>query len=283
MARRSVAWVMCLVGVILPCLARAEPLAIWFANDPYSTQVVDHAPWQRFLDRYVAPDAQGIHRVDYAQARQHDRANLLSYLRSLREKDPRTLNSGEAKAFWINLYNAATVALVLEHPGKSSIRQMGRGWFARGPWDDPWVEVGDQVLTLNDIEHRILRPFWRDHRIHFAVNCASLGCPNLSRTAYAGTTLEAQLQDAEAAFLAHPRALRLAADGALHVSSLFDWYLEDFGGSRQALLDYLAAHHPQAEDIRNHRGRLRYHYDWQLNAFNHDTQRASESIPDHSE
>ena len=91
------------------------------------------------------------------------------------------------------------------------------------------VRVADQALSLNDIEHNILRPVFNDFRIHFAVNCASFGCPNLQSQAFTRDNVDALLESASREFLAHPRAIAFNADGLLQLSSIFDWYAEDFG------------------------------------------------------
>ena len=136
-----------------------------------------------------------------------------------------------------------------------------------GPWDDGLFDLAGHSLTLNDIEHRILRPLWRDHRIHFAVNCASLGCPDLSPQAYTAATLEQQLAAAESKFLGHPRAVSFNDAGRLRLSSLFDWYLQDFATDREQLLRYLTLQRTDlAPALKKYQGRIDYHYDWQLNA-----------------
>lgn len=255
-------------SLISPLTASAadEPWSIWQRFDPDSNTSIDHGGWQQFLEEYVSRGADGINRVAYDRARQSEWPGLRQYLQNLAAIDPRTLNQDEAMAYWINLYNALTVDVVLRQPGKTSIRKMGIGLFSFGPWDDEVFTVAGTGVTLNDIEHRILRPIWQDHRIHYAVNCASIGCPDLSRTAYTGAALESQLQAAETAYLSHPRAVSFDAKGRLLLSSIFDWYQEDFGADEQGLLIYLAEHHSEAERLRSYRGRIRYDYDWQLNA-----------------
>jgi hypothetical protein len=129
---------------------------------------------------------------------------------------------------------------VLQHPDKDSIKQMKSKLFSFGPWDDEQLQVEGFAITLNDIEHRILRPIWRDSRIHYAVNCASIGCPNLSAMAYTQRNATTLLAAAERAYLQHARGLGFDAGGVLRLSSIFDWYQEDFGRNEQALLEYLA-------------------------------------------
>ena len=112
------------------------------------------------------------------------------------------------------------------------------GLFSRGPWDKKLVTVEGEALSLNDIEHRILRPIWRDPRIHYAVNCASLGCPNLQRRAFTGANGDALLDRAAHDYVNSPRGVHF--DGRrLIVSSLYVWYGEDFGGSDTAVIGHL--------------------------------------------
>jgi hypothetical protein len=171
-------------------------------------------------------------------------------------------------AFWINLYNALTLQVVARRHPVDSIRDIdiSPGWFSDGPWDAVLVSVEGEALTLNDIEHRILRPIWRDPRIHYAVNCASLGCPNLAQTPYRARQLEAQLERAARAFVNHPRGVK-AEQGRVTASRIYDWYREDFGTSEAELLAHLrryaapglAARLAAAGAIAG------YAYDWNLN------------------
>jgi hypothetical protein len=225
----------------------------------------DHSAWQRFLDRYVL--AEGLQtRVRYAAVSSEDRLLLDGYLVSMATVDPERLSDNDAFAYWVNVYNALTVRVVLDHPGKDTIREMGGSWFRPGPWRQPLIEVNGQILSLDDIEHGILRADWADHRIHFVVNCASVGCPNLSPQAYLGHNLEERLNAAEHAFLADSRAISIAEDGTVVLSTLFDWYEGDFAPNQDALLDYLAKRRPGLADQLSDDGtRVDYQYDWRLN------------------
>jgi len=260
-----------LIGALLWFMTTAvqaapEPWPIWQSYNPKSTQRIDHSLWQTFLDNYLMRGSDGINRVNYTAARKQQWPQLKRYLENLSQVKPDMLTQPEQMAFWINLYNALTVDLVLQHPRKKSIKQMGRGIFSFGPWDDEVIQINGVAITLNDIEHRILRPIWRDHRIHYAVNCASLGCPDLADTVYQANQLESQLRSAESAFLDHPRSARFDQRGQLIVSSLFKWYADDFAPNVAALKEYLATHHSQSTRLRQYRGRIRYEYDWRLNA-----------------
>ncbi len=169
-------------------------------------------------------------------------------------------------AYWINLYNALTVEVVLSYPGKDSILGMGRKLLVSGPWDDELVEIAGEAVSLNDIEHRILRPIFRDHRIHYAVNCASISCPNLVPEAYTRANIERLLSANETSYINHPRGVAFDARGRLVLSQIYQWYRDDFASDRKALLAYLSRrHHGLAEELRSYDGRIKYAYDWTLN------------------
>ena len=247
----------------------ADLWPLWQTSDEASTATIDHSAWERFLNRYVETDpASNVNLVGYAAVTEADRTALREYLAALQATDPRAYRRSEQLAYWINLYNAATVELVLSNPGKRSILRMGDGLFSVGPWDDEILEIAGTALTLNDVEHRILRPIWRDRRIHFAVNCASLSCPNLSKVAYTGANAEDVLTASERAYINDARGARFRANGRLELSRIFDWYLDDFAANEAGLVDYLAEHaeEPLATRLRGYDGKIDYEYDWSLNA-----------------
>ncbi len=238
-----------------------------FASIGTSTLRVDHTAWQRWLDRYVdAQHPSGINRVRYGQVNAQGQAELGSYITGLTRVDPRPLNRTEQMAYWLNLYNAVTVQVVLQHPDVASIRDIKSGLFSIGPWGRKLVTVAGSALSLNEIEHSILRPVFKDRRVHFAANCASIGCPNLAAQAYDGQRLNAQLATAEQTYLAHPRGVRFDG-GTLVLSSIFDWYREDFATDEAGVLRYLSAQVPPAigQRLRSFKGKVRYEYDWALN------------------
>lgn len=259
-----------LIGILPVAQSAAAPAsdlwAFWQPQPDPQSRSISHEPWQHLLDRYLYDADDQIMRFDYQAVTADDRALLTSYLKTLTDLDPRRYPIDEQMAYWINLYNALTVQVVLDHPEKDSILRMGKGWFSVGPWDDKLVTVAGQSVTLNDIEHRILRPIWRDHRIHFAVNCASLGCPNLSANAFASSNLESMLASAQESFLNHPRAISFNDKGELVLSSIFKWYVGDFADDQPQLVEYLSRHQPKlAPQLTGYAGPIRYQYDWSLN------------------
>ena len=260
----------CLTLAAHPTLAapKADLWPLWNKQNNANSASIDHSAWQRFLDAHVETHPDGINRVDYAGIAGGPGEILLkSYLRESTALDPRTFNRDEQFADWVNLYNALTIDLVLRYPRKKSIRRMGERFFSIGPWNDPVATIAGESVTLNDIEHRILRPIWRDHRIHFAVNCASLGCPNLSKTAFTAANSEAQLAAAERTYLAHSRGVEITGNNKVRLSTIFKWYRVDFAGTEQELVSaYIGRHRPDVAALaREGRVRVSYEYDWALN------------------
>ena len=242
-----------------------EPWTLWDRAADQRSAAVDHEAWQRFLDTYLVAHPDGINRVAYRRVSSEDARALQRYLDSLAGLDPRTYTRAEQLAYWINLYNALTVRVVLDHPNKRSILRMGKGFLSVGPWDDPLIRIAGQEVTLNDIEHRILRPLWRDHRIHYAVNCASISCPNLAAEAYTRENSERLLTAGERDYVNHPRGVRFDARGRLVLSKIYRWYRDDFAADTAGLLAYLGQHHG-THKLSDYPGRIRYDYDWALNA-----------------
>ncbi len=238
----------------------------WEAHDAGSDARIDHAVWERLLKRYLTRDAVGLNRFDYGAVNETDRATLDDYLAALAAQPISRFNRAAQRAYWINLYNALTVDLVLDHYPVGSIRDIFPGLFANGPWGRERVTVEGEALTLNDIEHRILRPIWRDPRIHYAVNCASVGCPNLQAEAFTAANTEALLEAAARDYVNSPRGFSLA-DGALTVSSIYVWFAADFGAGDAGIIAHLKgfAEPARAAQLAAVKEIARHAYDWQLN------------------
>lgn len=231
-----------------------------------STATIDHSLWQAVLDKYIVESDDDINRFAYSAVSGEGREQLTGYLAAMAAIDPRNYNAVEQQAYWMNVYNALTVDVVLKYPSKNSILRMGERFFAVGPWDDEVFEVAGKDLTLNDIEHRILRPIFQDQRVHYAVNCASIGCPNLGKTAFAAADLDAQLNAAEAGYINHERGVTIDSKGRVKVSQIFEWYVDDFAEDEKGLLAYLSKHHATlADTLKNYDGKVKYAYDWDLN------------------
>ena len=180
--------------------------------------------------------------------------------------DVSELNRDVQLPYWINLYNAATVDLILDNYPVDSIRDIGGGAFGGGPWDEPLLNVEGVELTLNDVEHRIIRPIWQDNRIHYVVNCASIGCPNLHPEALTEENWERLFEESAVDYTNHSRGVRF--DGRrLILSEIYNWYVEDFDGDVEGVIDHLVDYvdRDTAARLREFDGRVRYEYDWDLN------------------
>ena len=206
-----------------------ELIPFWNTSDESNASSIDHSSWQELLNVYLdAKHASGIHRFNYAALKdsEDDQQSLRKYLVSLTSLDPRQYARQEQLAYWINLYNALTVYVVTGRYPVESIREIKSGLINFGPWDKELIIIQGQKLTLNNIEHGILRPIWRDPRLHFAINCASIGCPNLSPEVYRSDNLERLLEEGSSDYVNHPRGVSIEGD-RLTVSSLFDWWKDD--------------------------------------------------------
>lgn len=246
---------------------RADLWPRWKAHDPQSSTSVDHSAWGRLLTTYLVVGKPGaVNLFRYQAVKATDRQALDQYLAALSSVSVTKLNRAEQKAYWINFYNAFTVKIILDNYPVKSIRDIKSGWFSPGPWDLKLVRVEGVELTLNDIEHRILRPIWQDNRIHYAVNCASLGCPNLQPEPFTAENSERLLDKGARDYVNSFRGTRFEG-GTLVLSEIYDWYREDFAGSREGIFRHLLlwAEPPLAAALQAFAGEVIYDYDWRLN------------------
>lgn len=250
--------------------SKAELWARWQKQNAASAQQIDHGVWDAFLKKFVvAPHPSGINRVRYQAAGAADFKNLQDYLRSMEAVTISNYSRNEQRAFWINVYNALTVDLILSRLPAASIRDINisPGIAVRGPWGAKLFAIENEKLSLDDIQHRILRPIWKDSRIHYALSWATLGAPHLQPLAYTAENSEALLEKSACEFINHPRGVSIQK-GRLQVSSLYVWFQEDFGASAEGLMDHWQeyADPPLAEALGKYSGGLAHDYDWRLNA-----------------
>lgn len=237
----------------------AAPLAA--AQDP-------NAAWDAILSEYLVQSDDGINRFRYDALRwnSQDRAALDAYVAALERATPSAMEPDAAFAYWANLYNAVTVKLIVDEAPQNSIREIKPHPFAIGPWGVDRVIVEGEALSLDTIEHDIMRPRYEAALVHYAVNCASIGCPNLKPTAWRAETLASDLEAAARGYINHPRGVT-RVEGGIEVSRIYRWYRQDFGDSESGViahvLDYadpaLASHIEANRNIRGHQ------YDWDLN------------------
>lgn len=253
----------------------AKLIPAWNASDENNVAYIDHTAWQEILNDYLRVHDSGVNRFDYGALKDNagDTAKLVAYLTSLQSLDPRGYSRTEQKAYWINFYNALTIKVVADAYPVASIKEISESLLGKlgsifgGPWDDVHANVAGLDLTLNNIEHGILRPIWRDNRIHYAVNCASYGCPNLNPTAFTADNTEELLDAGARAYVNHPRGVEFVDDDFIIISSIYKWYVADFGGTEKSVIEHLVTYADKmlATRLRKFSGSVDYEYDWSLN------------------
>ena len=244
-------------------------IPMWDAHDAANTKAMDHSIWEEMLETYVNDQhPSGINRFDYSSLKSstNDLEKLKGYLLTQSNIDPRMFSRDVQLAYWINLYNALTIWVVTNDFPVDSIRDIKSGILTFGPWEKELITVAGESLTLDKIEHGILRPIWQDPRIHYAVNCASLGCPNLAKRVYRADNLEELLEQSAKDYVNHPRGARIV-DGELHVSSIYEWFQIDFGGNVAGVVAHLRRYaKPELAKALARFDDFKDEYDWTLNA-----------------
>lgn len=232
---------------------------------------VDHGPFNALLARHVRD---GL--VDYDAFR--DAPEFSRYLRGLADADPTSLTRNEQLAFWINAYNAYTIAQINAHAERRSIKNINKslGFLKTGgAWSEPMAIVGGTRYTLDQIEHERIRPVFQEPRVHFVLVCAALGCPPLRSEAYAADRLDAQLDDQARRFLLQSPSKNRVDVGArtVYLSRIFDWYGKDFAPDERGLQRWLSrywAAGPEKSLLEAGGARIRFtDYDWALNLLEH--------------
>lgn len=247
-----------LMGKIFLAGAFSTIIAGWMGYS-LTDENVSHDVFAGLLQKHVQ---NGL--IDY-KGFKSDETILDTYLEILEHVDPEKLSRNDRFSFYINAYNAWTIKLILTgYPGLKSIKDLG-GLFG-SPWKKRICRIDGKILTLDEIEHNILRPEFKDPRVHFAINCASRGCPPLITEPYEGDILEQQLDEAARAFINNPAFNRLEGT-TLFLSQIFNWFKDDFDNDAlEFVLKYAD------EDLRKRLLADQAHiklkfldYDWSLN------------------
>lgn len=206
--------------------------------------------WDSLLQKHV--NEAGM--VDYT-GMQADIKMLDKYLSVLQMTPPRPeWTESAVMAYWINAYNAFTVKLVLDKWSLESLRDLNQG----NPWILKWIEIGDEILSLDDIEHQRLRARYKVPAIHFALNCASRSCPPLATEAYTADNLQ-RLLDKQADRFINGALYNRIEDTEVNLSRIFDWYAADFGDVRAYINRFSRTPIRDSVDLKY------LEYDWSLN------------------
>lgn len=246
----------------------AALIPFWNASNESNEKSIDHSVWQNILDEFLVEHESGINRFDYKALKEDEIRNqlLIEYVLRLSDLDPRTYSKSEQLAYWINLYNSLSVYLVAARFPVVSIRDIKLAPSDLNPLDIKITNVQSQQLSLNDIRNGILRPIWQDNRIHYVLNSASLGCPNLSKRAFTADNVEELLEAGAKAYVNHTRGVSVQ-DNQLVVSSIYFWYKEDFEDASKKVLGHLMTYaKPQLAEKLNQFTKFDTVYDWNVNA-----------------
>ena len=215
-----------------------------------SAQKIDHSEWTKILQLHVSESG----KVNY-RAFKNNRESLENYLDNLANHAPnKNWSNAETKAYWINAYNAYTIQLILDNYPLKSIKDL------TDPWGQTFFKINGKMMSLNTIEHKILRPM-DDPRIHFAIVCASESCPKLLNYAYAAETLNIQLDQAAREFINDASKNSITAS-KITISKLFKWFKSDFPKG-EAFITYLNTYSTLKI---NPKTKINYqNYNWSLN------------------
>lgn len=236
--------------------------------------VSPHAAWTSILQKYVsAPDGVGLTHFNYGglKANAADTAKLRGYIQSLGATNTNALSRDEAIVFYANLYNALTIDLIIQNYPLDSIRKAKTyngekvGGFV-GPWKKVKTTINGQTVSLDAVEHQILRVKYPSPYVHYMVNCASVGCPNLLDTAWEADTYQAARKKAAYDYINSPRGVVVTPKG-LKVSSIYKWFKDDFGGNKETVLKHIRqyADADLAAAIDSGAKIVDYGYDWSVN------------------
>lgn len=209
-----------------------------------------HDSWDKLLRKHVSSSG----KVNYKSFKS-DKIALESYIKLLQDNPLQdSWNKNKKMAYWINAYNAFTIKLIVDNYPISSITKLDGG----KPWDKKWIKLGGKTYSLNNIENDILRPQYKDARIHFAVNCAAKSCPTLLNRAWTASNLNANFEKQATAFINNANFNKISEKN-IEVSKIFEWYAVDFGD----LITYLNKY--SRTKIKSN-AKINYmEYDWNLN------------------
>ncbi len=230
-----------------------------------SAAAFDHSRFDQILKEYV--DDKGL--IDYNSIAKDGR--FTGYIQSLETVKVEELSYNGQLAFWLNAYNAITIDKVIKKKPKKSVREtlIPGLWTSTKFFTTREHTVAGQQLSQDDIEHEILRKQFKDPRIHFAIICASMGCPPQPKIAYTEGNVQVRLEEETRKYLNSPRGTRIdRAENTLHVSKLFDWFGDDFIQKSGSTLAYMRPYlNGETLAFLERKPKISYlEYNWALNA-----------------
>lgn len=244
-----------------PAIAGEQPQpsywALWDHSEEFNLETIDHSDWDALLQSHVVVAEGGVRQFRYAGVGKKEMKSLDRYLKRLSKTDPRLYRKAEQQAYWMNIYNALSVQLISDRLAGGT--PLNGEVLTAGERSAKVIKVAGEKLSLDDIEHRILRPLWQDHRIHFGLNRASMDAPNMAPRAFTADNLKPLLKAAAVEFINDDRGMAFE-DGELVLSRLFDDYRQDFAADHKTLLKVFAhyAQDRKALYLLGHQGPVRY-------------------------
>ncbi len=241
---------------------KAKEISFWNDSEESSQFDVDHSKWSEFLQKYIdAEHPSGVARFDYAAVTAEDKEGLQQYLEYVQQYDPRQLSKASQKAYWLNLFNAGLISQVLTSEPEGSIKDIS----SRVLWRKKRFYIAMQKMSLDDVEHGVLRPIFKDPRVHFCLSGGTIGSANIMPKAFTADNVEDMLEIGVRSFLNHPRAVSFDGD-ELVLSSIFKWYRTDFGSNMDEVKQFISQYlNQESVQLVNQASRVRYQYDWSLN------------------
>ena len=223
-----------------------------------------HPLWNKVLQTHTKKENNQV-LVNYKELKSNT-STLNEYLKTLEvltKEEFKTFSTKEKLSFWINAYNAYTLKIVIDHYPVNSIKEIKSGWFSSGPWSKEFIPLFKDRISLDHIEHEVVRKQFNEPRIHFALNCASIGCPSLLQVAFTASKLEEQLEQSATHFLKN-KDKNFVEGSTLHVSKIFKWYGDDFDSQFGSFVNYII----QTLNLPKKKYQTQYNnYDWKLNEY----------------
>lgn len=250
-----------LLSIDVMAAPKAKMIPFWNDYEPDSGLKMNHDAWDALLKKYVVTGhPSGVNRFRYDDVTPEDQTSLQVYIEYLQRMDPRQLNHARKKAYWMNFYNAAIVLIVLTEQPEESIRDVSNLWRKKR------FEVTRQKVSLDDIEHGVIRPFYKDPRVHFGFTPATVGSGNILPVAFTHENIEELLERNTRDFLNESGRGVFIDGNTLRISTLFRWYKDDFGSKKGNIKAFIKKYvSPDVARQIDQTTRISYEYNWELN------------------
>lgn len=221
-----------------------------------------HNKWDKILRQYTTKNRNQVYfKYNLLKKNEGELNSYLGELESLSKENFSTFDQKQKLAFWINAYNAYTIKIILKNYPVKSIRDISSGWFSSGPWKKDFIKLFGKKMSLDNIEHDTIRKEFQEPRIHFAVNCASIGCPSLLQEAFEASALNGQLDKAALNFLQN-KSKNFVKGNTLYLSNIFKWYGGDFNKRYGKYENYII----KTLNLPQTKYKVKFNkYDWSLN------------------